>query len=526
MPQPNAPRPGGDEDNERLRALFQQTTTWRKYAREMYYFCQTQMVEWPCLSLDWMADRKTMMPGCDFTLQYLAVSTQALPGMLNAIQVLEVATPIESEDLEAFYGGKGALQKEVNCKYNTIKGHVKIDQRIDVESQVLKLRAMPQDTSMLAVKMSNGTLGIFDADTRPRDGSEESGGDSKPDLRLKGHRKPGFALEWSPTSIGFLASGSDDQQVLVYDLSANVEMADMSRLSEQQRAVAPLVTLTGHEDIVNDLAWHCTHDNVLVSASDDRHLRIWDTRQKKEAMRVEDAHNGGAFCVDFHPFASFLIASGGGDHVGKIWDMRRLATPSHQLYYHSNAIYNVQWAPFSETVLATAGLDRRTVMWDTQKIGLQPTQDDDEYAPPELSFVHSGHLTRVCDMRWCPNLEDEWLMASTDMTNVVQIYKPRRDLVYDYVAPDIFGMDLTDEQRAQKIKAHQEAEAAARTRDALNPMALANLGYGDLAAAGGGGPVGDHNMALPQGGYNNNNNNRNAAPIVDVGAPVNAFEFE
>lgn len=469
-----------NQDDERLRALFQQTTTWRKYARELYYFCQTQMVEWPCLSLDWMPDRKEMMPGCDFTLQYLAVSTQALPGMLNSVQVLEVATPIEMEDLENFYGGKEGLSKEINCKYNAIKGHIKVDQVINMESQVLKLRAMPQDTNVLAVRMSNGALGIFDTSLRPRD--DKDGGNTKPDLRLKGHRKPGFAMEWNPSKAGTIASGADDQQVIVWDIEDMIEGVDKIG-DESARNIQPLVTFSGHDDIVNDLSWHKTHDNVLITAGDDRELRIWDTRTKEVAMKIHEAHSGSATCCDFHPFASFLIASGGGDHVGKIWDMRRLNAPSHQLYYHSNQITSVQWAPFSETVLATAGLDRRVVMWDTQKIDLQPTHDDDEFAPPELSFVHSGHLTRVCDMRWCPSLEDEWLMASTDMTNVVQMYKPRRDLIYDYVAPDIFDLELTEEQRKEKIKAHQEAEQAAKNQE-LNPMAAAATGKPAAADTG------------------------------------------
>ena len=202
----------------------------------------------------------------------------------------------------------------------------------------------------------------------------------------------------------------------------------------------PIQTFEGHRDIVHDVSWHGSQEHLLASCSEDRTMRVWDTRVGQECMFFENAHRGSVNAVQFHPLASFQIATGGSDRIVKLWDMRKPEAAVHQLVYHSNSV----WAPFSETVLASSGCDRRVVMWDVQKINLPPTYNDDKYAPPELSFVHTSHLSRVPDISWNCGLDDEWLMASTDMTNTVQIYKPKRDVVYDYVAPDIFDVDNGD----------------------------------------------------------------------------------
>ena len=449
-------------DEERLKALFQQTTTWRYYAKDMYSYCQTQMVEWPSLSVDWMPDRKRLMPGCEYSFQYLAVSTQALPGSVNSVQVLEFAVPLEQEDLDNFYGGDKAIESEdPTAKFNNVKGHVATNQLINVEAQVLKIRTMPQDTDVMAIAMSNGAYTIFDTSQRPMGPTD--GGSMRPDCRLKGHRRPGFGLEWNPNKTGTIASGGDDQLVIVWDCLGPIE--DPEKYEASREDIQPIATYVGHTDVVHDVAWHGTHDNVLASVSGDASLKLWDMREADAAIDVPNAHGGCTYSVDFHPFSPFLLATGGADHVVNMWDMRKMDKPCHQLLYHSNEVINVQWAPFADTVLASSGMDRRVVMWDTQKMGMMPTHEDDEYAPPELSFIHSGLLSRVTDMRWCPSLEDEWLMAAADMTNVLHIFRPRRDLLYDYVAPDVFDLDASEEQKEKNRLAVAEAHAREKEHD-------------------------------------------------------------
>lgn len=45
--------------------------------------------------------------------------------------------------------------------------------------------------------------------------------------------------------------------------------------------------------------------------------------------------------------------------------------------------------------------------------------EDAEDGPPELLFMHSGHTGEVSDFSW--NAEDEWVMASVDSSNYLQV---------------------------------------------------------------------------------------------------------
>ena len=45
--------------------------------------------------------------------------------------------------------------------------------------------------------------------------------------------------------------------------------------------------------------------------------------------------------------------------------------------------------------------------------------EDAEDGPPELLFMHSGHIGEVSDFSW--NVEDEWVMASVDSSNYLQV---------------------------------------------------------------------------------------------------------
>lgn len=445
------------EPNEHLKALFQHAASWRYYARSMYNFSMTQMLEWPSLTCDWIPDKKMVQSDRDYTLQYLAVGTQALPGSQNYINIVEVAIPMESDDIDEYYGGLEAVEKskEKGNKYAEIRGHSRVDQLLMVEAQVLKLRAMPQASNLLAVKMTNGYVSIFDIEKRPKFSDDVAA--MVPDVKLRGHRKAGFGLAWNPSTLGFIASGGDDQLVCYWDIDAVSDPEENG--GNASGDVRPLHSFSGHSDAVHEVAWHSSQDHLLGSVSEDKSFRLWDTRTNHVAQVVEDAHRGGVYGVDFHPVASYQFATCGADRIVKLWDLRKLNIPAHQLIYHSNEVTSVKWSPFSDTVIASSGQDRRVVMWDLQKIGTdeqaakvaakssgnssddENIAADEELAPPELSFVHTGHLSRVLDMAWNPGLEDEWLMASVDMTNSLQLFKPSRDIVYDFVEPDVFDLD-------------------------------------------------------------------------------------
>ncbi|KAF4519719.1 hypothetical protein B566_EDAN003969 [Ephemera danica] len=77
--------------------------------------------------------------------------------------------------------------------------------------------------------------------------------------------------------------------------------------------------MVGHDNWVRGLSFH-PGGKFLVSASDDKTLRVWDLRNKR-CMKTLEAHSHFCTAVDFHKTRPFVI-TGGVDQVLKVWECR------------------------------------------------------------------------------------------------------------------------------------------------------------------------------------------------------------
>lgn len=449
------------------RAQLALQAVYRQNIRKLYNFNASQSLEWPCLSCAWLPDRKNIDPDRDYSLQYVAVSTQAPPSRQNYVNILEFAIPIEpddNEDDDGLFGHNADYSDEDDERaaygttrnpamfFKNVKGHSRIDQTVPVDGQVLKLRTMPQNTDIMAVKLTNGFVCIYDLAMRQQAQDQGQTVPTAPDLQLRGHRKAGFGLDWHKSSTGLIASGSDDGLVMFWNIEDQIRSisdpqpgsSGVETLRSTDRDVRPIHIFEGHKDVVHDVSWHGAESHLLGSASGDNSIRLWDTRLKTSILEFANAHRVSTNALQFHPLASFQIASGGHDNIVKLWDIRKNNKEVHQLVFHSGPITSLDWASFSESVLASGSHDGRVVIWDLEKVHAPDNYNDEESAPVELSFVHLGHLSRVTDLCWCPNLDDEWMLASCDATNSLQYYRPRSDVVEDYLPPDMFDVDNGD----------------------------------------------------------------------------------
>lgn len=94
----------------------------------------------------------------------------------------------------------------------------------------------------------------------------------------------------------------------------------------------------------------------------------------------------------------------------------------HSLEFHQAEVMQVQWSPHTSSMLASTGKDNRVFVWDLAKIGkgsaeMQLVEDDP--APPELAFIHGGHIANVNDISW--NLHDMGMIASVTEDNILQV---------------------------------------------------------------------------------------------------------
>lgn len=102
-----------------------------------------------------------------------------------------------------------------------------------------------------------------------------------PIFTFTGHPTEGFALDWSNTTPGRLATGDCKRNIYVWDATSGKGSAAWN---------VDKVPYTAHFDSVEDIQWSPTEDTVFASCSSDKTVRVWDTRNKAGSMLSVEAH--------------------------------------------------------------------------------------------------------------------------------------------------------------------------------------------------------------------------------------------
>jgi ribosome assembly protein RRB1 len=235
----------------------------------------------------------------------------------------------------------------------------------------------------------------------------------KPIFSFKGHRGEGFAVDWSPTMPGVLATGDSTKFIHVW------KPQDSTWLVDQR-------PYTGHTDSVEDIQWSPTEANVFASCSVDKSIRIWDARTKPNKANMltkENAHESDINVIHWNPKDPF-IASGGDDCALRIWDLRNFATGGSVAEFknhHKGPICSVEWSPHESTMLASAGEDDQIAIWDlAMERDPEETAEEEVELPAQLMFVHQGQQD-IKEVHWHSQIPG--VLISTSATGF-NVFKP------------------------------------------------------------------------------------------------------
>ncbi len=155
---------------------------------------------------------------------------------------------------------------------------------------------------------------------------------------LHGHTGFVECVAWS--NDGFLASGSIDSTVIVWD-------------PETQQ---PIHVLEGHEDEVTSVAW--SQDGQLASSSREGEIIIWNLDTGEPAQNLF-GHEDDVVVVAWS--ADGQLASGSGDMSIIIWDLET-GQPAQTLLGHEGEISDIAWS--SNGQLASSSYDGEVFFWD------------------------------------------------------------------------------------------------------------------------------------------------------------------
>ncbi|KAL1123227.1 hypothetical protein AAG570_002314 [Ranatra chinensis] len=175
----------------------------------------------------------------------------------------------------------------------TLSGHTNV---------VFSVAFIPQHQNRVVTGSFDRTAKVWDW--------EITNGDSMM-VSLEGHSAEVVALAMDSTSPN-IATGSMDSMAKIFDLGTGVELS----------------TLVGHTKPVIRVVFG---DNMLVTASFDSTVRLWDMRKRPSCVSVLQGHSAEISGCVLSP-DGLLLATSSLDGTAKIWDLRStifIATMDH-----------------------------------------------------------------------------------------------------------------------------------------------------------------------------------------------------
>ncbi|KAI0407567.1 WD40 repeat-like protein [Xylaria palmicola] len=206
-----------------------------------------------------------------------------------------------------------------------------------------------------------------------------------PLMELSGHSGEIFSAKFDPIG-NLIASGSMDRSILLWNSSGACEnygvltghkgavldlqwsrdseilysaSADMHLASWDLTSGSRIRRYVGHEEIINAMDISKRGEELLVSASDDGTIGIWDPRTKNAVDHIETDFPITAVAVSE---AGNEIYSGGIDNDIKVWDMRKKAVV-YSMLGHNDTITSLRVSPDSQSLLSYSH-DSTAKTWD------------------------------------------------------------------------------------------------------------------------------------------------------------------
>ncbi|KAL4991753.1 WD40-repeat-containing domain protein [Aspergillus falconensis] len=335
-------------------------------------------------------------------------------------------------------------------------------------------------SSQLVVKRKKSDGGLNDSAALVKSSGQDgtlvqavprTSGLDAPIMELTGHSGEIFAVRFDPTAQ-HIASGSLDRSILLWNTYGQCEnygiltghkgaVLDLqwSRDSKTIFSASADTTLAswdiesgqrirryiGHEEVINSLEISKRGQEMLVSASDDGTIGIWDPRQKEAIEYLETELPITAVAQSE---AGNEIFSGGIDNTIHVWDIRKKAIV-YSMAGHMDTITSLEVSPDSQTLLSNsfdstvrtwdirpfAPTNRHIKTYDGAPFGLEknliraswnPAGDKIaagsgdrsvvvwDFKTGKILYKLPGHKGTVNDVRFTPNNEPIIVSASSD----------------------------------------------------------------------------------------------------------------
>eukprot|EP00375_Theileria_parva_P002988 XP_765669.1 hypothetical protein [Theileria parva strain Muguga] len=161
-----------------------------------------------------------------------------------------------------------------------------------------------------------------------------------------------------------------------------------------------------HSGGLNCIDYSKTNESNCFVATEDGHVLLVDTRQKTSHLK------------EIH-----------------LWDQRNLSEPLHSISVHKGPIVRLHFNQLNKSLISSGSEDLTICILDLESAGKDvdsseyDEEDEEDDAPPELIFTHTGHQDKVYDFVWSKNQETENLIASVGEDYSLQMWQMTSQLL-------------------------------------------------------------------------------------------------
>uniref|UniRef100_A0A1L8DAV6 Putative wd repeat protein n=2 Tax=Nyssomyia neivai TaxID=330878 RepID=A0A1L8DAV6_9DIPT len=298
--------------------------------------------------------------------------------------------------------------------------------------EVWKLNSSPHDANLLVsccssqrgsqVSMRAMFLRLPDDDAVPEDGQEFLSFKDAEELPLDGHGSDVKTTEFHPVESNILATVVDGKVLL------------MNRAESQTRVVAEVTSkncpkFTGGK-------WSQHHQGNQFITLHDCTIRSFDIRDSNHtAWSIEDAHAQLVRDIDCNPNKQCHIVTGGDDGCIKIWDSRNTKEAVFVRSDHSHWVWSVRFNTFHDQLVLSSSSDSKVLLTCASSVSSEAQGEDTIAEGGNKERLHDGllqtfeqHEDSVYCVEW--SSADPWTFASLSYDGRVIVSKVPRQYKY------------------------------------------------------------------------------------------------
>lgn len=224
----------------------------------------------------------------------------------------------------------------------------------------------------------------------------------------KGHERGLEAVGVNETG-SLMATGSWDTMLKIWSTTAgddeDGESAAKKMRKDQSKTRVPKRTLKGHKEALSGVVW--TDKAEIVTSSWDHTLKLWDA--ELGGIKQEIAGNKSFFDIDYSPLSRTLITASADRHI-RLYDPRSKdgAIVKSMFTSHTQWVQSVCWSKTDEHLFLSGAYDNNVKLWDSR-------------SPKASLFDLLGHEDKVLACNW----SNPELMVSGGADNTVRIFKTK-----------------------------------------------------------------------------------------------------